>query len=558
MPPGGYAANGNLLAHSDSVMGDWAFQYDTLNRLTVMAPPPNSPNAPSADSISLGCYAYDAFGNRTLDVLTHSADDLCSSHPASEYSSYTTHNQTATVYEVTDSSGTDTVTSVPLTYDAAGNVTSDGSNAYVYDAEGRICAVENLLATTVTAYYYDASGTRVAKGTPASATLPLSSQACNPATNGFALTNEYLLDQAGNQVTELNNQVTGTAAMGWAHSNVWSGAHLSATYDMDDECNQTTGVCTWTPALHFHLSDPLGTRRVQIAPYGTTTYGMIEGFFQSLPYGDTLAVTLWDPYSGYTLPSADDATEHHFTGKERDAESGNDYFGARYYASSMGRWMSPDWAAKAMPVPYAKLDNPQSLNLYAYVLNNPLRSFDPEGHEMNAANPCNGAQNCTSSDTLKQVDTTFNKKDGSTTVTEVHDIVATVNNADGTSTRASGTVTTSITFDSAGKTTSASQSQSSTLVESFSKRDGQGGSTIGFTSATANHSVDTNSAFAALGGGNTAMGKLTTTLDLEGNAAEVHQHNVDKEKENQGEKYLDNLKDAVDILNGIKEALKPE
>jgi RHS repeat-associated protein len=34
------------------------------------------------------------------------------------------------------------------------------------------------------------------------------------------------------------------------------------------------------------------------------------------------------------------------TGKERDSESGNDYFGARYYASTMGRFMSPDWAAK--------------------------------------------------------------------------------------------------------------------------------------------------------------------------------------------------------------------
>lgn len=69
-----------------------------------------------------------------------------------------------------------------------------------------------------------------------------------------------------------------------------------------------------------------------------------------------------------------------FTGKERDAESGNDYFGARYYASSMGRFLSPDWAAKIEPVPYAKLDDPQSLNLYAYVRNNPLTRFDPDGH----------------------------------------------------------------------------------------------------------------------------------------------------------------------------------
>ena len=53
---------------------------------------------------------------------------------------------------------------------------------------------------------------------------------------------------------------------------------------------------------------------------------------------------------------------------------------ARYYSSAMGRFMSPDWSAKIMPVPYAKLDNPQSLNLYSYVWNNPLSRNDPDGH----------------------------------------------------------------------------------------------------------------------------------------------------------------------------------
>jgi RHS repeat-associated protein len=69
------------------------------------------------------------------------------------------------------------------------------------------------------------------------------------------------------------------------------------------------------------------------------------------------------------------------TGKERDSESGNDYFGARYYASSMGRWLSPDWSAKEEPVPYAKLDDPQSLNLYGYLSNNPLSGVDADGHD---------------------------------------------------------------------------------------------------------------------------------------------------------------------------------
>jgi RHS repeat-associated protein len=68
------------------------------------------------------------------------------------------------------------------------------------------------------------------------------------------------------------------------------------------------------------------------------------------------------------------------TGKERDSESGNDYFEARYYSSAMGRFLSPDWSAKEEPVPYADLDDPQSLNLYAYVRNNPLSKADPDGH----------------------------------------------------------------------------------------------------------------------------------------------------------------------------------
>jgi hypothetical protein len=42
--------------------------------------------------------------------------------------------------------------------------------------------------------------------------------------------------------------------------------------------------------------------------------------------------------------------------------------------------MSPDWAAKAEPVPYSKLDDPQTLNLYSYVRNNPLTGVDPDGH----------------------------------------------------------------------------------------------------------------------------------------------------------------------------------
>ena len=69
-----------------------------------------------------------------------------------------------------------------------------------------------------------------------------------------------------------------------------------------------------------------------------------------------------------------------FTGKERDPESGLDMFGARYYGSGLGRFMTPDWAAKPTAVPYAHYGNPQSLNLYSYVENNPTTTGDPDGH----------------------------------------------------------------------------------------------------------------------------------------------------------------------------------
>ncbi len=70
-----------------------------------------------------------------------------------------------------------------------------------------------------------------------------------------------------------------------------------------------------------------------------------------------------------------------FSGKERDAESGLDYFGARYYSGAQGRFTTPDWSDKPEPIPYANLNDPQTLNLYSYVRNNPLSKADPDGHD---------------------------------------------------------------------------------------------------------------------------------------------------------------------------------
>jgi RHS repeat-associated protein len=68
------------------------------------------------------------------------------------------------------------------------------------------------------------------------------------------------------------------------------------------------------------------------------------------------------------------ATMMQFTGKERDTETGLDYFGARYFASAQGRFTSPD-----NPFADQHLHDPQSWNLYLYARNNPLRYIDDDG-----------------------------------------------------------------------------------------------------------------------------------------------------------------------------------
>jgi len=104
------------------------------------------------------------------------------------------------------------------------------------------------------------------------------------------------------------------------------------------------------------------------------------------------------------------------TGKERDAESGLDNFEARYLGSSLGRFMSPDPMG-------GDTNDPQSLNRYAYVRNNPLKLTDPTGLNFNLA--CSGPDTATCQGGLQGTTTTTTTTDANGNQTTTSTFTAT-------------------------------------------------------------------------------------------------------------------------------------
>ena len=194
--------------------------------------------------------------------------------------------------------------------------------------------IENRLSTTGTySYVYDGDGQRVKK---------CSSAGCTAGTL-------YWRDTSGEPLLEAGVGGTGTEEY------VYFNGKRVARRDI-------TGS-----VVHYCFADHLGSATVVTNATGTTP------FDEDLDYY---------PYGGIVATSSDTVPQHYkFTGKERDSESGLDNFGARYSASSLGRFMSPD--PKTIS-PLRMLD-PQQWNRYAYTRNSPLIYVDPDGKELRIA-----------------------------------------------------------------------------------------------------------------------------------------------------------------------------
>lgn len=253
-----------------------------------------------------------------------------------------TYDDMNRLHTMTDSASGQACKGLSWTVDAWGNLTaqtptggtcftfSSGANtnnrlsSYQYDAAGNVLydgshhytysAEGQILTVDGVTYVYNENGQRVRKNTA----------------SGWV---EYYYGLNGSVQSEYNG--------GWPTQYVYTGSRLLAIYQ-----NGTTD---------FVHSDHLGSTRLLTS--------VTQGIVDNMDY---------EPFGQQTSGSS--ATTHKFTGKERDSESGNDYFGARYYASSTGRWMSPD--PSNLGVDFFL---PQTWNRYGYALNNPLTMLDRNG-----------------------------------------------------------------------------------------------------------------------------------------------------------------------------------
>jgi RHS repeat-associated protein len=209
-------------------------------------------------------------------------------------------------------------------YDVAGNMQTDGINnwTYVYDAENRITSAGG------TTYTYDAEGRRVKKSS---------------GTN-------YWYGPSGAIMAETDSSGN------WTNYIFFGGQRLARNVSGD---------------IKYYITDHLHSTAMFVDKAGTTAAILDDNDFY--PWGGVV------PGVGQTTSN----NHYKMTGKERDTESGLDYYGARYYGSGMGRFMSPDWAGKPATVPYAEFGDPQSLNLYSYTRNSPIIRVDGDGHDAN-------------------------------------------------------------------------------------------------------------------------------------------------------------------------------
>lgn len=227
-----------------------------------------------------------------------------------------------------------------MDYDAAGNLINDTYTGYgsrTYDAENRM-ATSYDIGNAISRYSYDADGHRVRR-----------------TTGGVEWWQIYGMD--GEVVAEYLAGAAATAPQ--------------KEYGYRKE--QLLVVASPGADVQWLVADHLGTPRMVVDRTGGLAGVKRHDY---LPFGEEIFAGT----GGRTIQHGyyADGVRQKFTGRERDAETGLDYFVNRYYSSTIGRFTSPD----PVSLTSQRTTDPQRLNLYAYARNNPVLLTDPNGLEL--------------------------------------------------------------------------------------------------------------------------------------------------------------------------------
>jgi RHS repeat-associated protein len=289
----GFYPNGTIQSSIDSTDGSWQYTYDGFGRLSTAVE--TSP----AQSFA---YEYDQYGNRW------GANSSCSSS-----------NQTPCQYEFNTKNE---ITNDGVTYDAAGNMTYDGTFTYSYDAEGRITAVTQG-TNHIASYVYDAFGHRT-------------QEAIGSTTYAF------IFDFAGRPYEKL--EYSTTAGEYFQQTQLYAGVMPIGFYD--------SSCATCTGGTLFVINDWKGTLSFLTSPGGASE-GSCGGY---LPFGD--GGTCNGNWATWNKPG--------YAGTWSDIETGLDKTDTRFLSPVQGRFLTPDPARSGW-------------NLYVYGENDPVSNTDPSG-----------------------------------------------------------------------------------------------------------------------------------------------------------------------------------
>jgi len=383
--------NGNVIGITNNrdTTRSQAFSYDWLNRISVGET--TSTDATSPAHCWGQQFGYDSWGNL-----------LSMQGVSSAYNGCTQGSLSVTVTPQNQITG--------FTYDSAGNldtIPGTGGASYVYDAEN------HLTSTAGVSYVYDGDGKRVEKSGSkiywygADGEVLDETNATGAMSDSMAILTATYPGCSSGLVCAATYTVASTAGINVGDSITVAGVSdwgFNGTYTVSAVGNGQVSAGSFTTSGSEEsgggtLTDNTvngentafneyiffgGKRIARRDDSGDAFYYFADqlGTSRSLAEvasGTTTATLCYDadfyPFGGERAYTNTCAQNYKFTGKERDSESGLDNFGARYYASTMGRFMRPD-----DPFADQHTDQPQSWNLYTYVRNNPISLTDPDGN----------------------------------------------------------------------------------------------------------------------------------------------------------------------------------